>query len=197
LKTKNVWFWTVTLSTIAVDQATKWWVFTHLKYGTDAIHVIPGFFDIVHAQNPGAAVGLFRDFEYHNALFIGFTIVATIIIANMQRQLADRLKFLPVVLGLILGGAIGNGIDRVVKSEVTDFLRFYSNNPHIIDFMHRFGLPAEYPSFNIADSALVVGVGLFIVHYLFLDEGELDGKKAEAEAEDADPAEGRNPAERA
>ncbi len=184
MKTKDIWFLVVAFLAIAADQATKIWVYTQLQFQIDEIQVIPGFFSIVHAQNPGAALGFLRDFAWRNWVFIGFTAIAVGIIVNMQRQLADKLRFLPTVLGLIIGGAVGNGIDRVHKQTVTDFLRFYTENPRLVATLNDWGLPSEYPSFNIADAALVVGVGLFVIHYWFLDEGELDGAKA---AEPAEP----------
>ena len=190
MQPKNLWFGAVALAVIAIDQASKVWVVRNLDERGHELAIIPGFFSIVHAQNPGAALGLFREFEYRQLLFIGFTIVAVGIIGNMQRQLAANLKFLPTVLGMILGGALGNGIDRVYKQEVTDFLRFYTENPTwSARFIDWFGT-AEYPSFNVADIALVVGVGLFVLHYLFLDEGEFDAKKPDAtKAPDAPPPE--------
>jgi len=190
---KNLWFLAVTLVVVALDQASKWWVYTNLGENGQGISVIPGLFDIVHAQNPGAALGFLRDFEHRQWLFIGFTIIAVGIIGNMQRQLEASLRFLPSVLGLILGGAIGNGIDRVHKQTVTDFLRFYTDNPtwkaRLIDW---FGTN-EYPSFNVADIALVVGVGLFVVHYLFLDEGEFDVKKGDKVGKGASDAPSGDP----
>jgi signal peptidase II len=103
----------------------------------------------------------------------------------MLRQLPGDSRFLPVVLGLIFGGAVGNGIDRVHQQVVTDFLRFYTESPglkaRLIDW---FGTN-EYPSFNIADAALVIGVALFVIHYLFLDEGEGEKKEPAATEETA------------
>ncbi len=178
---KNIVFWVVALVVIALDQATKIWVYTNVQFGVEEIEVIPGFFSIVHAQNPGAALGILRDFEYRIWLFLGFTVLAMGILLNMQRQLAKNLSFLPTVLGMIFGGAVGNGIDRVHKQSVTDFLRFYTEAPALKTWLIDWFGTNEYPSFNVADMALVIGVGLFVVHYLFLDEGELDGKKPDAE----------------
>jgi signal peptidase II len=144
---KNVWFAVVALVGIVLDQVTKFWVYWNLDYATESITVIPGFFDIVHAQNSGAAMGLLATFAYRRWVFLGFTVIAVGVILNMQHQLKARERFLPLVLGLIFSGAIGNAIDRVHKGTVTDFL-----------------------SFNVADSALVVGVALFVIHYLFLEE---------------------------
>ena len=177
---KNVIFLAVVLAVIVLDQATKWWVEANLVFRTDDIEIIPGLLSIVHAQNPGAALGILRDFAFRRWLFIGFTIVALVIILNMQRQLDAKLRFLPTVLGLICGGALGNGIDRVTQGTVTDFIRVYTEHPGLSDVLVSWFGTAEYPSFNVADSALVVGVGLFIVHYLFLDDGELDSGNQKA-----------------
>ncbi|MBW1877485.1 MAG: signal peptidase II [Deltaproteobacteria bacterium] len=189
---KNLIFLAVVLVIIAMDQSTKWWVETNLAFRTDDLEIIPGFFSLVHAQNRGAALGILRNFEFRIFLFIGFTIVAVVIIVNMQRQLEPKLRFLPTVLGLICGGALGNGIDRVTQGWVTDFLRVYTEHPGTSEFLISWFGTAEYPSFNVADSALVVGVGLFIVHYLFLDEGELDSKKPKDVAT-ATPGPGEGP----
>lgn len=184
---KNIIFFVVTGVVVLLDQLTKWWVFTNLQYRVDEVEIIPGLFSIVHAQNPGAAGGFLRDFQYRIPLFIGFTFIALFIVGDMQRKLADNLRFLPTVLGMILGGAIGNGIDRVHKQTVTDFLRFYTDSPSLKPKLIEWFGTAEYPSFNVADMALVIGVCLFIVHYLFLDEGELDGGTKGKADDKADP----------
>lgn len=183
MQRKNIVFLAIVVAVVVLDQASKFWVFHNLDIHGNGIVIIPGFFEIVHAQNPGAALGILRDFAYRNFVFVGFTAVAVAIIANMQRQLEGNLRFLPAVLALIMGGALGNGIDRLHKQTVTDFLRFFTEDPGMVGWLAQFNLPAEYPSFNIADSALVIGVGLFVIHYLFLDDGELDGKTAEETAE--------------
>lgn len=167
---KTLMFWTFAVLTILLDQATKIWVYTNLDMHASEIVVIPGFFSIVHAQNPGAALGLLRDFAYRQWVFIGFTVVAMGVILNMLRQLPDPQRFVPAVLGLIFGGAIGNGIDRVHKQTVTDFLRFYTDSPSLKPTLVQWFGTAEYPSFNIADAALVIGVILFIIHYLIYDD---------------------------
>ncbi len=170
MQPKNLWFTATAVATLALDQATKIWVVATIAPGSRGLEVIPGLFSVVHAQNPGAAGGLLGDFSYRIWLFLGFLAVASVMLVNLQRQLAPMLRFQPAILGLILGGALGNGIDRIHKQTVTDFLRFYSENPGIEAALARIGLPAEYPTFNVADIALVLGVGLFVLHYLVFDE---------------------------
>lgn len=189
---KNIIFLCVLLAVVLLDQASKWWVEHNLAYRVADLEIIPGFLSLVHAQNPGAALGILRNFPLRVWLFIGFTIVAIVIILNMQRQLDAKLRFLPTVLALICGGALGNGIDRVTQGTVTDFIRVYTESPRLSGVLVSWFGTAEYPSFNVADSALVVGVGLFIVHYLFLDDGELDsGSRKTAAPEDPPPGEER------
>lgn len=170
---RAVWFWIIAVVGILVDQATKIYIYTQIEYGTEIITVIPGFFDIVHAQNKGAAMGLLSDFEYRQYVFFGFTVLAVGVILNMLRQIGRNERFLPFVLGLIFSGAIGNLIDRVHKGTVTDFLRVHTEGWPAAEawLIQRFGT-GEWPSFNVADAALVVGVLLFILHYLFLEERE-------------------------
>ncbi len=176
MKPKYLLFIILALVVIGVDQATKIWVVNNIEFRTGAIPVIPGFFDLVHAQNPGAAFGLLRDSEYRHLVFLGFTIVAGGIIVDMLRKLPDDDRFVTTNLGLIMGGAFGNAIDRVHKGTVTDFLRIYTDNPTLRDFLvNKTPLhSAEWPSFNVADAALVVGVILFMIYYLFIEQAEDD-----------------------
>jgi signal peptidase II len=169
---RNAVFLAVAILGIALDQLTKWWIVTHLDPHVGAIDVIPGFFQIVHAQNPGAAFGFMRDNQYRHELFLAFTAVACVVILDLFRRLPKDEVFMSITLGLIFSGALGNGIDRVRQHYVTDFLRFYTENSSARAWLASYHLPAEYPSFNVADSALVVGVGLFLVHYMFLEEKE-------------------------
>jgi signal peptidase II len=157
---------------IALDQLTKWWIVHNIDLHSGAITVIPGFFEIVHSQNPGAAMGLLRDNPYRHQLFLAFTAVAIVVILDLFRRLPKNDVFMATTLGLILSGAIGNGIDRVRQQYVTDFLRFFTENPGAKAWLASYNLPSEYPSFNVADSALVVGVGMFLLHYMFLEEKE-------------------------
>lgn len=160
------WFLAVVLAAIVLDQATKLWVVANIAYRTDEIVVIPGLFSLVHAQNPGAALGLLRDFEYRHVVFLGFTLVAIGIIVDALRRLAADDRGGAVVLGLILGGALGNAIDRVHKRTVTDFLRVYVDAEPVRGWLERNLGTNEWPAFNVADSVLVVGVCLYVLQSL-------------------------------
>ena len=157
------------LVSVLLDQATKIAVDTNLSF-TDRIPVIEDFFYITHARNPGAAFGLFGDapVAIRLTLFIGITLVALGMVVNFYRKLAPGDRFSALSLGLILGGAVGNLIDRVFRGEVVDFLHF------------RLWGGYQWPDFNLADSFIVVGVA-FLVIELLAAEGEARNDPAGAE----------------
>jgi signal peptidase II len=171
---RDVVFVVVLVLSLLVDLGTKLWIEGNIAVHTGAIVVIPGFFEIVHAQNPGAAMGMLRDNPYRYYLFLGFTAVATVVILDLFRRLRKDDVFMASTLGLILSGAFGNAICRLrhPTHHVTDFLRFFTDDPGISAWLRSYHLPNEYPSFNVADAALVVGVGMFLLHYMFLEEKE-------------------------
>ncbi len=168
------WFAISTVVLVVLDQITKIWVVDNIRYRTEEIQLIPGFLSLVHAQNPGAAMGLLDSFEYRMPLFAIFTLVAVVVLLQMLWQLPDADRFQSLGLGMITSGALGNAIDRLDKQSVTDFVRVYTENetlkPKLINW---FGT-AEWPSFNVADAAIVVGLGMFLIHFLFLQEDEDD-----------------------
>jgi signal peptidase II len=138
----------------ALDRITKLLVEGLVSF-TDTRTIIPGFFDIVHSQNRGVAFGIFNDstFEWRTAFLIALSAVAVIVVSLIIWN-ARRLQALPLWgLALILGGAAGNVFDRIVSGQVTDFLEFYIGQYH-------------WPTFNIADSAIVIGSCLFLLDAL-------------------------------
>jgi signal peptidase II len=177
-------FVAVTALGVVADQLSKWWIVRTIPAeGGRAIPIIPGFLDIVHAKNPGAAFGMLGDFEYRHWIFLVFTIIAGGVIVDMFRKLPPNDAYLSTALGLVLSGAIGNAVDRVRQHYVTDFIRVYTEIPALESWLiDSFGT-AEWPSFNIADATLVVGVAMFVVHQLFL-EGK---KNTDAPPPKADP----------
>ncbi len=134
------------LCVVPLDQLTKLWVTRSIPLG-GAIPVIDGFFSISHVLNPGIVFGLFQG--GYVGIFLLLTALAVGLIFMFYRQLPENDLPSATALGLILGGAIGNGVDRVVRQAVVDFLHF------------DFGF-FVYPDFNVADSAIVVGVGILI-----------------------------------
>lgn len=154
---------------VGLDQASKIWVVRSLDLGRDEVPVIPGLLSFVHAQNPGAAMGLFTSFSYRLPLFLVFTVLAVGVLWSMYRQIADEDRLQAAMVGCILAGAVGNLIDRVHKQTVTDFIRVYTENPAVVSWLGARGFPAEWPTFNVADTAIVVGVGLYVLHYLLVE----------------------------
>jgi signal peptidase II len=143
-----------------LDVLTKYLVNANLTY-SDRIPVIEGFFYLTHVRNTGAAFGLFHDSPavLRLTFFIGISTCAIALIIQFLRKLAPGDRLSALALGLILGGAVGNLIDRIRLGEVVDFLHF--------DLWGGY----SWPDFNVADSAIVVGVALLALE-LLASEGE-------------------------
>ena len=125
------------------------------------IQVIPGFFRITHTENTGAAFSLFAESTapWKTGLLIAFSVVALMVVSvllwkNNHAHIATGLG-----LSLIMGGALGNLWDRLARGRVVDFLLVYIKQ-------------YQWPVFNLADSAIVVGAGLLIIEILFAKSHE-------------------------
>jgi signal peptidase II len=127
---------------IAVDQLTKAWILQNYQLGDGS--VVTGFFNIVRAHNTGAAFSFLRDASgWQRWVFVGIAIGATVFILwQMYKHPAQKL--MAFALAGILGGAIGNVVDRLVHGYVVDFLDFHWGAAH-------------FPAFNMADSAITLG----------------------------------------
>jgi signal peptidase II len=145
----------ISLFIIALDRVTKWTISRRLSLH-DGIQVIPGFFRIIHAENPGAAFGIFADSpsQWKLGMLIGFSIIALVIVSGLLWKNSHTMTSTGIGLALILGGAVGNLWDRLVSHQVVDFLLFYVG-------------PHQWPAFNVADSAIVVGAGLLVIEIVF------------------------------
>jgi signal peptidase II len=148
------------LISLCLDLLTKHLVLTHLHFG-DKKPIIEGFFYLTHVRNPGAAFGLFAPApaELRLTFFIGISALAIVVILSYYHRLAPGDRLSALALGMILGGALGNLVDRVRYGEVIDFLHF------------RLWKGYTWPDFNFADSFIVVGVG-FLILELLATEGE-------------------------
>lgn len=130
---------------LALDQAAKALVLAYMGK-SQAIVIIPGFFDLVNARNRGAAFGFLNraDIEWQFWLFLAATLVAVVAIIALARSSCGD-KPLLAGLGLVLGGALGNLIDRIRFRAVIDYLDFYIGSWH-------------WPAFNVADMGICIGV---------------------------------------
>jgi signal peptidase II len=137
---------------IVLDQLTKWLIDSYFKVGEGMR--ITSFFDLVYVFNPGAAFSfLAQAGGWQRWFFVGLALVISTWLVFMLRQHAqDRL--MSCGIALVLGGALGNVIDRFVYGAVLDFLSF-----HVAGFY--------WPAFNVADSAICVGVALMLWHQFF------------------------------
>jgi len=120
------------------------------------IQIIPGFFRLTHTENTGAAFSLFADSPSHwkTAMLISFSVVAMIVVSVLLWKQSRALTMTGIALSLILGGAMGNLWDRVASGRVVDFLLFYVKQ-------------YQWPVFNLADSAIVVGASLLVLEIIF------------------------------
>jgi len=140
---------------IALDQLTKIFIHTRFRLG-ETLNVIPGFFDITYVRNFGAAFGILAQLapQYREPFFTFVPVAAVIAILLLLRKTADSDRLGIFSYSLVFGGAIGNFIDRLRFGYVVDFLDF-----HWKEIYH-------WPAFNVADSAIVVGVGLMLLSIL-------------------------------
>ena len=140
---------------VIADQITKAVVLSKMAL-YQSIVVIPGFFSLTHIHNPGGAFGFLsqQDASIRIGIFVLASSVAIFFIFLFYRQIPKTHPILSAGLALIFGGAIGNLIDRLRFGKVVDFLDFYVGTLH-------------WPAFNVADSAITVGVAIFIAHLLF------------------------------
>lgn len=148
-------YYLIALVMFLIDQGTKFLIAKNLEL-YEQIPVIGNFFLITSSRNRGAAFGILQDQLW---FFIVVTIaVVAGIVWYLRKMTKDGRKLLPTALALVLGGALGNFIDRLLMGEVVDFLQFNFGN-------------YTFPIFNIADSCIVIGVGLIILDTI------LDGRR--------------------
>lgn len=146
----------IALLVVLLDRTTKWLVAKDISLH-EGIQIIPGFFRLTHLENRGAAFGLFADSpaQWKIAMLVSFSIIALVVVSAMLWRATHAMASTGIGLALILGGAIGNLWDRLLNGRVVDFLLFYVGQ-------------YQWPAFNVADSAIVVGAGLLVFEILFV-----------------------------
>lgn len=135
---------------LILDQASKWWILLDVMAPPRMIEVT-GFFNLVLVWNPGISFGMFGSGEGRWLLAGLAAAIAVALVVWIARTVRP---WLAVALGLVVGGALGNALDRVIHGEVVDFLDFHLAGAH-------------WPAFNLADSAITVGVIVMLVDSLF------------------------------
>ncbi|NTV13806.1 MAG: signal peptidase II [Desulfobulbaceae bacterium] len=147
VKTPLAWAGAVLL----LDQLSKLWVassfLTH-----ESLPVIPGLFSLTFVTNTGAAFGILAGAQSlgRQVFFVGVALVALVVLYMAYREYRAQGQIYMAAIGLVAGGALGNLVDRLRLGHVIDFLDFYLRQYH-------------WPAFNIADSAITIGVGLFLL----------------------------------
>jgi signal peptidase II len=136
------------------DLVTKWWMVTHLELHEPVV-VVPGLFNLTLVRNSGVAFGLFQDsdspFKPFVLSLIAFAAILAIIYYAMK--LDPHQAGLRLILSVVMGGILGNFIDRLYNGSVVDFLEVYWRNFH-------------WPTFNLADSAISIGIILLLLDSL-------------------------------
>lgn len=149
----------ISIVILVLDQATKLYVDANFRLH-ESIPVVRGFFNLTYVRNKGAAFGIFADSAVRIPFFITVSIVAMLGILWYIRRIRNDQKLAVFSLSLVFSGAFGNLIDRIRLGEVIDFLDVFWQRHH-------------WPAFNVADSAICVGVAL-----LFIDMWREDRKKS-------------------
>lgn len=138
---------------VVLDQLTKWWILNTVMQPFPRVVEVAPFFNLVLTWNPGVSFGMFaHEAEYMPYVLSAVSVVITVFLLGWLRRADSR--FVALCLGLVIGGAMGNVVDRLLYGAVADFLDF-----------HAFGF--HFWAFNIADSGISVGVILLVIDGLF------------------------------
>ncbi len=161
MKPKYLILLAVSAIILLLDQATKLYIDRTMDLHT-SITVVQNFFNITYLRNKGAAFSFLANFSYRLPFFILISVVAVAVILAVFHRLRSDQRFTAVALALIFSGALGNLIDRVRLGEVIDFL-----DAHWYDL--------HWPAFNVADSAICIGVA-FLAIDMIIEERRQKGK---------------------
>ncbi|WP_394232590.1 signal peptidase II [Niallia oryzisoli] len=158
-----MFYYIIALLAVLFDQWTKWLIVKNMELG-ERITVIDNFLYITSHRNRGAAWGILQGQMWFFYVITVVVIIAIIYYLKKSEKESPLFKF---SLALMLGGAIGNFIDRVVRQEV-------------VDFIHTYPFGYNFPIFNIADSSLVIGVAILIIYMLLEEKKEKEKVNGES-----------------
>lgn len=158
MKAKYLFFALLFVISFGLDQGTKIWARQSLKPRgyNGAITVVNGYFDLRYSENPGSAFGMFRGMPAARYFLFGVGVICLGIVGAWLYKLPGRTPWMGAKLGMLAGGAVGNVVDRLLYGKVTDFIVWKVTTK---------GGVHEWPTFNIADAALVIGVALLILDW--------------------------------
>lgn len=146
---RNLFWLILSITIISADQITKFIIMNKMQIG-DSIEIIKGFLYIAYTKNTGAAWGIFHEHTEYLAIF---SVIATLALIYMLMHM--KRKFGAFSLAVLIGGAVGNAIDRIKLGGVVDFIDTY---------IFRY----DFPTYNVADAAITVGVILLLIYMLFI-----------------------------
>jgi signal peptidase II len=148
----------LSVAIIILDQVTKQWVTMGFYLG-ESVPVIPGLFSLTYVRNTGAAWGMLGGLS---GLLVALSLVVLVMLIFFRRSFLTDSLIHRLSLALMIGGIVGNLLDRVRLQYVVDFLDFFWRSHH-------------FPAFNVADSAICVGVGLYMISALFPPKAQSPG----------------------
>ena len=158
---KNRWFWIVAFVSLVIDQITKYWVVDNNYLLINSWRLWPGVFHLTFVMNRGAAFGIFPDGTWLRWLSLGVSLFLIVMVwSKPYLPLWEQLGY-----GFILGGAMGNGIDRFVLSFVIDFLHFPIVKFPMFNWEQKKIFWNEFPVFNFADVFINVGIICLLIAY--------------------------------
>lgn len=142
------------ISVLSLDQLLKFYIQAKFNLWDKKV-IIPDFFNLVYVLNKGAAFGILNQYhtEWQKYFFIAITLLAILVIVYLLHSIKNRDRYFLLGLGAILGGALGNLLDRIRLGMVLDYLDFYIGAYH-------------WPAFNIADTAITLGAISLIISFL-------------------------------
>jgi signal peptidase II len=149
MKTK---YYVVTLAVLVLDHLTKWIVHTQMDLH-QAIEIIPGFLRLSYVQNSGVAFGLFADIRslWKPYILAAMAVVAVVVIVIYSSRMPSNRVLLQLALAVTMGGILGNFTDRIMRGFVVDFIEFHYREAFY------------WPTFNVADSAITIGIALLLI----------------------------------
>ena len=156
---KTFWLLATLPLLFGFDFASKEWVRSNLIVGEE-LTLVPGLFSLYHAENPGILFSL----PVPVPVVFVLGAIAVVVLARLWWRLPAQARLPSAAIGVIGAGALGNLVDRVPDGHVTDLFKVYTDLPWLVPYLVEWFGTNTWPIFNVADAALLVGVGLWVLH---------------------------------